>query len=135
MLGYTWDIQVKIVKYTLIIMILIAAAAFMSFQEPRPFIYALIFGTLISILNFRNLALTLEKAVTMNPGHAQVYTSSKYFIRFFINAVVIFVSIKANYLNVLGAVLGLFTIKFVIIGTNLFTILFSKRIFKRKEEE
>ncbi len=134
MLGYTWDIQVKIVKYTLLVMILIAVAS-MFFQEPRPFIYALIFGTLISILNFRNLALTVEKAVTMNPGHAQVYASSKYFIRFLTNAVVIFVCIKADYLNVLGAVLGLFTIKFVIIGTNLFNILFLKKIFKRKEEE
>ncbi|AOT70079.1 ATP synthase subunit I [Geosporobacter ferrireducens] len=135
-MGYTWDIQVKIFKYTLIVMAAIAGCSVVLFDKPLPFIYALIFGSLIGILNFRNLALTLEKAVRMTPGQAQVYAGSRYFIRYMINGIVIFVSIKADYLNVLGAVLGLFLIKFVVVVTNLFNdISFFKRIFIRKEEE
>jgi len=135
-LGYTWDIQVKIFKYTLIAAAVFAGCSALFLEKPLPFIYALIFGTLIGILNFRNLALTLEKAVKMTPGQAQVYAGSRYFIRYMINGIVIFVSIKADYLNVFGAVLGLFLIKFVVVVTNLFNdINFFKRIFIRKEEE
>ncbi|KXG76257.1 ATP synthase subunit I [Thermotalea metallivorans] len=132
----TWNLQKKIVTYTLMVMSVIALGALWVSEEPKPFIYALVFGTLIGILNFRNLALTLEKAVTMDPAAAQIYASSKYFIRFFINAVVIFVSIKADYLNVLGTVIGLFLIKFAIVATSLFN---KSALFKRntegKEEE
>lgn len=132
----TWNLQKKIVTYTLVVMFVIAIGALWMAEKPKPFIYAIVFGTLIGILNFRNLALTLEKAVTMDPAAAQIYASAKYFIRFLINAVVIFVSIKADYLNVLGTVIGLFLIKFVIVATSLFN---KSTLFKRntegKEEE
>lgn len=96
----------------------------------------LVFGTLISMLNFRALALTLEKAVTMDPRRAQIYASSRYFIRFMTTGIVLFISIKANYLNVLGTIIGLFLIKIVILATNLFNdISYFKKIFIRKEEE
>ena len=135
-MGYTWDIQVKLFKYTLIVMAVLSGLSALLLEKPLPFIYALIFGALIGILNFRNLALTLEKAVRMNPGQAQVYAGSRYVIRYLINGIVIFVSIRADYLNVLGAVLGLFLIKLLVVATNLFNdINFFKRIFFRKEEE
>jgi hypothetical protein len=117
-------------------MLLISATVLFVGNEPKPFIYALVFGTLISILNFRNLALGLERAVTMDPGSAQMYASSKYVTRFLINGIVIFVSIKADYLNVLGAVLGLLLIKFVIILTSLFhKSIYSKKNIEGKEEK
>ncbi|MFZ5968888.1 MAG: ATP synthase subunit I [Bacillota bacterium] len=135
-MGYTWELQKKIFKYTLLTMIVIAVGMMLFLEKPKPVVLALVFGTLISILNFRSLALTLEKAVKLPPAQAQVYAGSRYFIRFFINGIVIFISIKADYLHVLGSIIGLFLIKGVILTTNLFDdIAFFKRIFIRKEEE
>ncbi|QZY55520.1 ATP synthase subunit I [Crassaminicella profunda] len=133
-MGYTWDLQLKIFKYTIIIMIVLSIGFAICIQNPLPMILGLIFGTLINMLNFRALALTLERAVHMVPRQAQLYTSSRYFIRYITSAVVIFVGIKADYLNVIGVIIGLVMIKIIILVTNLFNdISFYKRIFIRKE--
>ena len=117
-------------------MIFIAICFAVFIREPLPFILGLVFSTLISMLNFRNLALTMEKAVQMSPRRAQAYASSHYFLRLFLSGAVIYVSIKADYLHVLGAAIGLVLIKVVILTTNLFKdISFFKQIFGRKEEE
>lgn len=88
------------------------------------------------MLNFRALALTLEKAVSMPSAKAQVYASSRYFIRFLTNGIVIFVSIRADYINVIGTIIGLIIIKLVVLGTNLFDDMsYFKKIFTRKEED
>lgn len=135
-MGYTWEYEVKVYKYTLILALILAGLAAVFTKNSKPLIYGLVFGTLISMLNFRSLAMTLEKAVTMPPAQAQVYAGSRYFIRFLTNGVVLFVSIKGNHINVVGTIIGLFLIKLVIMGTNLFSDkLFYKRIFIRKEEK
>ncbi len=132
----TWKFQLKIYKYTIIIMGIIIIGFVIFISNPLPFILSLVFATLISMLNFRNLAITMEKAVRMTARRAQAYASSHYFLRFFINGIVLYVCIKADYLHVLGAVIGLLLIKIVILATNLFNdISFFKRIFVRKEEK
>jgi ATP synthase I subunit len=135
-LGHTWDLEKKIYKNIAIVTILVAILLAILLKDPRPFVYGLVFGTLISVLNFRALALTIEKAVHMSPERAQAYATSRYFLRFIINGLVIFISIKADYIHVVGTIIGMFTIKFVIFVTNLFNdISFFKRIFIRKEEK
>lgn len=135
-MGYTWELQLKIFKHTIILMVVLALILSIFIHPPLPMALGLVFGTLISMLNFRALALTLEKAVTMDPRRAQIYASSRYFIRFMTTGIVLFISIKANYLNVLGTIIGLFLIKIVILATNLFNdISYFKKIFIRKEEE
>ncbi|QEK13224.1 ATP synthase subunit I [Crassaminicella thermophila] len=135
-LGYTWNLQLKIFKITTIAMMVIVVGFAVFIKNPLPMILGLVFGTFISMLNFRTLALTLEKAVCMAPRQAQVYASSRYFIRFIINGIVIFIGIKADYLNVVGVIIGLVMIKVVILATNLFNDKsYFKRIFIRKEEE
>ncbi|QXM06713.1 ATP synthase subunit I [Crassaminicella indica] len=133
-MGYTWDLQLKLFKYTIAIMIVLAVGFAICIQNPLPMIFGLVFGTFISMLNFRLLALTLEKAVHMIPRQAQLYASSRYFIRYIISGIVIFIGIKAEYLNVIGVIIGLVMIKIIILATNLFNDLsFYKRIFIRKE--
>lgn len=135
-MGFTWDLQLKIYKYTLATAAVIALGAAILIRPFIPFFMGIIFGTLISMLNFRALALTLEKAVTLPPGRAQVYASSRYFIRLMTNGIVIFVSIKADYINVLGTIIGLIIIKLVVLGTNLLNDKsFYTKIFARKEED
>ena len=43
-----------------------------------PMLIGIIFGSVIAILNFRLLALSLEKAVDLPPGKAQAYTGVRY---------------------------------------------------------
>ncbi len=135
-MGLTWDLQIKIFKNT-IVFAAIAAVVMTIFIKPvMPLLVGLLFGTLISMLNFRALALTLEKAVKLPPAKAQVYAGSRYFIRFLTNGIVIFVSIKADYISIIGTIIGLIIIKLVILKTNLFNDMsYFKKIFKRKEED
>lgn len=135
-MGYTRDLQHKTVKWVLVIDLVLIAIFFLLSKEPLTWAYGLIFGGSIGVLNFIELGKTLEKAVTMNPRRAQAYTASKYFIRYILTGVVLLVSLKANYINVLGTIIGLLLVKFVIISTNLFNDKqYFKNIFIRKEEK
>jgi len=134
-LGYTRDIQKRILKWVAIIDILLMFSFLILSNEPLPWIYGLAFGGSIGILNFIELGMTLEKAVTMSPGRAQAYAAAKYFVRYLITGIVLVISLKADYINVLGTILGLMQVKLVIIILNLFNSKeFFKKIFIRKEE-
>ncbi|MDM8533829.1 ATP synthase subunit I [Clostridiaceae bacterium HSG29] len=91
------------------------------------------FGTLIAILNFIELEKTLIKASKMIPRKAQSYTTKHYFIRYLITGLVVLISIKADYINEFGTIIGLLLIKFVIMITNLFNDKeYFKRIFRKE---
>ena len=93
-----------------------------------PMLVGIIFGSIIAVLNFRLLALTLEKAVDLPPGKAQVYTGIRYTIRLAITAAALIVSVKNPNLHIIGTVIGLISTQVVIFIKTLVT---SK--FKRKE--
>ena len=93
-----------------------------------PMLIGIIFGSVIAVLNFRLLALTLEKAVNLPPGKAQAYTGVRYMIRLTITAAALNVSIKNPNLHIIGTAIGLIStqvVKFIK------TLIASK--FKRKE--
>lgn len=100
-----------------------------------PYLLGLLFGTVLGILNFRQLGATIEKAVAMAPAKAQSYATIHYFIRFSLVAVAIMVSILSEQIQVLGTVAGLLTVKLVIYMTQLLSASSkSMNISKRKEE-
>ncbi|GAA3655763.1 ATP synthase subunit I [Asaccharospora irregularis] len=94
----------------------------------KPMLLGLIFGSLIALLNFRLLAIALEKTVNLPVRKAQIYSSSRYLIRMTIIFIVLMVSATASHLNLLGTVIGLLGPKFVILSK---TVLIDK--LKRKE--
>jgi uncharacterized membrane protein len=97
-------------------------------------IIGLVFGASIGMLNFIDLSHTLQQAVHKNPAKAQSYTVRKYFMRYIINGVVIFIAVVAPYINVIGTVLGMLLIKISIMITNLFNDKqFYKNIIRGKE--
>lgn len=104
------DVTKGILIYAIIIMIM----SFILSKSPISIILGVVFGSIIAILNFRLLALTMEKAVDLPPGKAQAYTASRYMVRMFIVAVVIFVSVKNPSIHVLGTILGLVSTQIVI---------------------
>lgn len=98
---------------------IVAASSIVWSSKPLAFSLGIFFGTAIGILNFYELALTLNKSVNMTPGKASQYASLKYFMRFMVTAVVIFIAIRSPYLDVLGTAFGLVSIKFVVFAMNL----------------
>ena len=94
----------------------------------------LAFGASIGMLNFIDLSNTMQRAVQKSPAKAQSYAVKKYFMRYIVTGVVIFVAVLAPYINVIGTVIGLLLIKFAIMITNLFNDRqFYKNIISRKE--
>lgn len=91
-------------------------------------VLGLILGTLVALMNLTSLARTIEKSVDMTPSRTKLYTSSKYFVRMSIVAVVLFITVKSPKLHLIGVFLGLIGPKIVILTRN---ILFNK--IKRKE--
>ena len=104
-----------IVIYDLLILLGLA----ITFNLNKAMILGLFFGTIIAILNLRLLAITVIKTVSMPATKAQIYSSSQYFIRMAIIAVVLFVSAKADHLNIIGTAIGLLSTKFVILAQKL----------------
>lgn len=111
--------EIQVIKGVLIGFIVLALLSFL-YSEPIPLILGLVFGTVLSLLNFRLLYLTLSKAVLMPPGKAQVYASSRYVVRYIITGMVLFIAIKADHINALGTILGLLLIKIVVFVGNIF---------------
>ena len=93
-----------------------------------PMLIGIIFGSVIAVLNFRLLALALEKAVDLPPGKAQAYTGIRYMVRLTITAAALIVSVRNPHLHIIGTAIGLISTQVVIFIKTLVT---SK--FKRKE--
>ncbi|MDN5297925.1 MAG: hypothetical protein PWP51_478 [Clostridiales bacterium] len=132
----TRKLQQTYLIYLLLADIVFVVLAFIFFEEPLAFVYGLVFGSAISALNFVELGITLRRAVAMPPAKAQGYATRKYFVRYIVTGEVLYVSIVAPYINVLGTIIGMTIIKFIIFATNLFNDKqYYKNIFKRKEDE
>ena len=104
----------EVTKGICIYAVIIGLASFFISEEPIHIMLGVVFGSIIAILNFRLLAIAMEKSVDFSPGKAQVYTGIRYLIRMLIVAVVIFISVKNPDVNVIGTVLGLMSTQIVI---------------------
>lgn len=109
------DLVRKVGKRTIIVSLIIILFIFFIFQDPMKIVKGFIFGTLISILSFKLIQLTVEKSVNMDPKRARSYTISQYFIRYFIYFLVLATAALADYLSFPGAALGLLMTKFTIL--------------------
>lgn len=118
------DVHKGIIIFDLVALILILLIS----NSVKEMITGLLFGSIISVLNFRLLAISLQKAVNYSAGKAQVYSSSQYTIRMFIVTVVLFVSVKSPHISIIGTTIGLLSTKFAILGK---TLVIDK--LKRKE--
>lgn len=128
--------QLAVIKALVIFCVVAIAVSFLLIEAFLPFVLGLVFGAVISSLMFIELGNTLMRAVKMPPNKAQTYALSRYFLRFTIYAIVLYISIAAPYIHVLGTVLGLVAIKPMIYITHLFNDKqYFKNIFKRKEDE
>lgn len=124
-----------ILKWVILLSVGVAVVVLLFFRtDAVALILGLVFGASIGMLGFIDLSQTLQRAVHKSPEKAQGYTVRKYFIRYIINGVVIFISVLAPYINVIGTVIGMLLIKLSIMITNLFNDKqFYKNIIRGKE--
>jgi hypothetical protein len=87
-------------------------------ENPLAFALGVLFGGAYSILNFRLMQLTFDKAMKMPSARAQKYVQTRYFLRYLITGVVIYVAIINPWVNIIGVLLGLVAVKIsVLINT------------------
>ena len=126
-------LQLKVYKFTILLACVVSALSVFIIEDYKGFVLGLAFGTLIALLNFSLLAQTMRKAANMPPERAKNYASMQYFLRYIVYGLVIFISIKAPYLNVLGTIAGIISIKVVVYITHLFNDkTYYTNIFKKK---
>ncbi len=96
--------------------------------SPPHFAMGIIFGGLIVTINFHLLYRTLKKALT--PPHlASLWVVlSKYYIRFIVTALIIFVLISRHYVHPVGLFIGLSVVVVSIMLATMYE--FKKLIFK-----
>ncbi len=128
------QLEAKIIRYTAILIAALVLFASLILRN-IPLVMGLIFGSLIAVLNFIELSRTLQRAVHKKKAEASAYVTFKYFVRFAIMAVVLYVAATNDAISLLGAIIGLLSVKVVVYATNLFNDKnYFKKIFKRKEE-
>lgn len=120
------DIILKVYKRALIFSLFIIGISFFIFRNPKPIILGYLFGLIISMLSFKLLDNTINKAVRMTPARANSHTLVHYILRYIIYFMVLFVAAKADYLNLLATVVGLLVVKFTIIVSSIVDKNFTK---------
>ena len=120
--------QFKLSIQTIMLAIAVSIMVFFFTNSGKNIILGILLGTLISLLNFRQMALGFEKAVHMEVNRAKRYATIQYGIRFFIVGMVLVLSARSPYVNVLGVVIGLLLLKVVILGGNFLKFIFRNSI-------
>ncbi len=107
---------IKSLRYFIIFIIFsIILLGIIFVNEKIPWILGALFGSANAFILFLDLKRTIEFAVEMDVKKAESYAFSKYMFRFIITGVIIYASIKIQYLNVISTLLGLTSIKMAIL--------------------
>lgn len=114
------DLVFKVAKRVSILSLFIIGISAFAFKEPKPIVIGYIFGAIISILGFKLLHNTINKAVEMTPSRASGYSMVHYFLRYIIYFVVLGVAALADYMNFPATILGLIMVKIVIMLSGIF---------------
>lgn len=100
---------------------------FLFIKEPWPYVKGLVLGGLISILMFKHLYITINRSVEKEASRAQVYMTINALIRYLIYGVTIFIGAKADYLSLITTIIGILSMKYLILGENIY------KAMKKKE--
>ena len=115
-----------IIKRSVILVIIMSLAILAIFKEPKPHIYGLLFGSIINMLNFRLMYLSTKKAMSLNMKRAQMHVTINYLLRYITYGLVLVIAAKADYISLYTVILGIFTIKIVIISDAFYDTIKSK---------
>ena len=112
------EIKIKLTIQSFVAYIILLPLAFLGGREAG--VYGLSFGYLMGLLKFYLLASTLEKAIHHKPAKARVITVVHYLIRYILTFAILFIAIKRPDMHFLFVLAGLFLIKILILGSNIY---------------
>ncbi|ONI42201.1 hypothetical protein AN640_07595 [Candidatus Epulonipiscium fishelsonii] len=75
------------------------------------FLVGLVIGLIISVLKYKLLEVTLNRAVNMSEAKAKIYSQRHYLVRYTLTGAVLLISAIYSQANLLGVFLGLLALK------------------------
>lgn len=118
--------QQKIIKRVIIVTLIFSGIFLIFIKNPTKYVYGLIFGSTINVLNFRLMSLTLEKSVHMAQHKVMPYVVTNYIVRYLIYGIVLSIAAIADYLSVFTVIIGFFMVKVIIITDTFFNMVSKK---------
>ncbi len=106
--------------------LIIVGIILITFSNPWPIVKGFAFGSIIAMVLFKHMYLTLNRGLSMEAARASRYVTVQYFIRYLIYGVTLMIAAKAPYLNLTATFCGLLIMK-VTIHLNNFYELFKER--------
>lgn len=107
--------QIKIILRALIFAVVLSMLIAFIFSNPKEYIYGLLFSTSITVLNFRLMSISIQRALNMPQKKIKFFIATNYAIRTAIYGIILSVSYMADYLNFYTAIIGIFSVKIVIL--------------------
>lgn len=109
------------------LMLVVAGILFMVSEDPAPLVAGWVFGSVVSMLMFKLMYLTLLQVVEKEEGKASRFAAFHYLLRYLLYGAVLVVAAKAEYLHLVTTFFGLLSVKYVILIRNMFDYLRSKK--------
>lgn len=116
--GTTWEIQVRVAKGIIVFNLIVIVVGAILLENWKPFILGSICGSVTAIVNFRLLAISMENLVSKginSRGGVFKHTINRSLIRLFISGIVIYLSLTSKHINTAGTVIGLLSVKPIIL--------------------
>ena len=107
---------IKIFKGIVVLDVIFIAIIYILGKFDIPMLQGILIGSVYALLNFRLIAVSLNRAVQMSPGRAQVFASISYMGRLALTAAIILAAIKVDYINAFGVIVPMFFPKIIIVS-------------------
>ncbi|MDK2804223.1 ATP synthase subunit I [Acetoanaerobium noterae] len=108
---------IKLLKGIIVLDIIFIAIIYILGKFDIPMLQGILIGSVYALLNFRLIAVSLNRAVQMSPGRAQIFASISYMGRLALTAAIILAAIKVDYINAFGVIVPMFFPKIIIVGS------------------
>lgn len=108
---------IKLLKGIIVLDIIFIAIIYILGKFDISMFQGILIGSVYALLNFRLIAVSLNRAVQMSPGRAQVFASISYMGRLALTAAIILAAIKVDYINAFGVIVPMFFPKIIIVGS------------------
>ena len=108
---------IKLLKGIIALDIIFIAIIYILGKFDIPMLQGILIGSVYALLNFRLIAVSLNRAVQMSPGRAQVFASISYMGRLALTAAIILAAIKVDYINAFGVIVPMFFPKIIIVSS------------------
>ena len=111
---------IKIFKGIVVLDVIFIAIIYILGKFDIPMLQGILIGSVYALLNFRLIAVSLNRAVQMSPGRAQVFAGVSYVGRLALTAAIILAAIKVDYINAFGVIVPMFFPKIIIVSSAIY---------------